>query len=434
MEAAISCNFHCSRLERHWSGYWPDVDPHGLTADIKERLAAARAAWGLSDLEPLDGGVVALTLAATQGGRPVVLKLNPRGHRDDAQLASEGDALAFWRHTGAAAELIDRRDEGFTLLIERLEPGQALDDAGLSPEERLTELGRLAARLHGAGPPPPEPFLHVRDFLAGPLPDGDDVVLVHLDLHGGNALRSGSSWKAIDPKGVRADRHADVWALIDPVMLEQLPHDADRHGGALGGRLLARGANGSREGSRVGAPARRRRGARGRRPSLGGRAAADGRRARVTGAAGRLSNGMAEPFRHRLRVRWSECDLQGVVFYPNYLAYFDHLLTELWREAVGPYGEIHRLGIDLVVAEASVRYRASARFDDEIDIVAAISRLGTTSMTTDFRIERVEDGALLAEGDLRHVFVDPDSLEKRQMPEAVRERLSRFAPAAPAIP
>jgi acyl-CoA thioester hydrolase len=61
---------------------------------------------------------------------------------------------------------------------------------------------------------------------------------------------------------------------------------------------------------------------------------------------------MAEPFRHRLRVRWSECDLQGVVFYPNYLEYFDHLLTELWREAVGPYGDITQLGIDLVVAEA----------------------------------------------------------------------------------
>ena len=42
---------------------------------------------------------------------------------------------------------------------------------------------------------------------------------------------------------------------------------------------------------------------------------------------------MAEPFRHRLRVRWSECDLQGVVFYPQYLAYLDHTVTELWREA-----------------------------------------------------------------------------------------------------
>jgi acyl-CoA thioester hydrolase len=139
---------------------------------------------------------------------------------------------------------------------------------------------------------------------------------------------------------------------------------------------------------------------------------------------------MAEPFRHRLRVRWSECDLQGVVFYPNYLAYFDHLLTELWREAVGPYGEITQLGIDLLVAEAKVRYRTSARFDDEIDVVAAISRLGTTSMTTDLRVERVDDGAVIAEGELRHVFVDPDSFEKRDIPPDVRVGLSRFAAAA----
>jgi acyl-CoA thioester hydrolase len=146
-------------------------------------------------------------------------------------------------------------------------------------------------------------------------------------------------------------------------------------------------------------------------------------------AAGRLAE-MPEQFRHRLRVRWSECDLQGVVFYPNYLAYFDHLLTELWREAVGPYGEITQLGIDLVVAEATIRYRASARFDDEIDVVAAITRLGTTSMTTELRIERADDRAILAEGELRHVFVDPDSFEKRGIPAGVRGGLSRFAVAA----
>jgi acyl-CoA thioester hydrolase len=142
--------------------------------------------------------------------------------------------------------------------------------------------------------------------------------------------------------------------------------------------------------------------------------------------AGRLA-AMPESFRHRLRVRWSECDAQGVVFYPNYLAYFDHLLTELWREAVGPYGEIHGLGIDLLVAEAKIRYRASARFDDEIDILAAITRLGTTSMTTGLSVERVDDGALLAEGELRHVFVDPESFEKRDIPASVRGGLERFA-------
>jgi acyl-CoA thioester hydrolase len=139
---------------------------------------------------------------------------------------------------------------------------------------------------------------------------------------------------------------------------------------------------------------------------------------------------MAQPFRHRLRVRWSECDLQGVVFYPNYLAYFDHLLTELWREAVGSYARIQELGIDLVVAEAGIRYRVSARFDEVIELKAMISRLGKTSMTMDLTAERVGDGALLAEGELRHVFVDPQTFEKREMPEQVREQLSRYAEPA----
>jgi streptomycin 6-kinase len=225
MEPAISCNFHCKRLADHWRGYWPDVDPAELAADVTARLAAAGSAWDLSGLRPLDGGVVALTCAATSRGRPVVVKLNPRGHADDAQLAGEGDALAFWRHTGAAVELLSARDGGFTLLLDRLKPGHTLDDAGLSPEDRLTQLGRLAARLHDAGPPPPS-FVGIERFApAWELPEGGDEVLAHLDLHGGNALRSGAGWKVIDPKGVRVDRHADVWALIDPVGLESLPEE-----------------------------------------------------------------------------------------------------------------------------------------------------------------------------------------------------------------
>ena len=137
---------------------------------------------------------------------------------------------------------------------------------------------------------------------------------------------------------------------------------------------------------------------------------------------------MGEPFRHRLRVRWSECDLQGVVFYPQYLAYLDHTVTELWREAIGPYTEmIPEHGVDMVVAEVAMRYRDSARFDDELEISASITRLGTTSITTEFRIERPGDGALLTEGELRHVFVDPEEFGKQEMPARVRTALERFA-------
>ncbi len=145
---------------------------------------------------------------------------------------------------------------------------------------------------------------------------------------------------------------------------------------------------------------------------------------------GRYAGRVNEPFRHRIRVRWSECDLQGVVFYAHYLAYFDIAMTELWREVVIPHNEMMSTGADMVVAEARITYRASARFDDEIDLVAQVVRLGNTSMTTALRIERAPDGELLVEGELHHVFVDPETLRKREIPDAVREALGPVAAGA----
>jgi acyl-CoA thioester hydrolase len=135
-----------------------------------------------------------------------------------------------------------------------------------------------------------------------------------------------------------------------------------------------------------------------------------------------------EPFRHRIRVRFNECDGQGVVFYANYLMYFDVAMTELWREAFGGgYAGMIAAGTDAMVAEASIRYRGSARFDDELDLVASVTRVGSTSSTTELRAERVSDGVVLAEGELRHVFIDPKTLAKREIPHEVRAGMSRFA-------
>jgi acyl-CoA thioester hydrolase len=138
---------------------------------------------------------------------------------------------------------------------------------------------------------------------------------------------------------------------------------------------------------------------------------------------------MPEPFRHRIRVRFNECDGQGVVFYANYLMYFDVAMTELWRDAWdNGYAGMIESGTDAMVAEATIRYRASARFDDELDLVAQVARIGTTSTVTEVRAERVADGTVLAEGELRHVFIDPETLEKREIPDRVKAGMARFAP------
>ena len=125
---------------------------------------------------------------------------------------------------------------------------------------------------------------------------------------------------------------------------------------------------------------------------------------------------------HRIRVRYGECDPQGVVFNAHYFAYFDIALTELWREAAGGYAGMMEDGIDLQVVEATARYKAPARFDDEIDVTIEVAKLGTTSMVTSLAIRR--DGALLVEGELAHVFVDTTALTKVPIPERVRSALA----------
>jgi acyl-CoA thioester hydrolase len=131
-------------------------------------------------------------------------------------------------------------------------------------------------------------------------------------------------------------------------------------------------------------------------------------------------------FVHELRVRYGECDPQGIVFNPNYLAYFDHTVTEMWRaSAIGSWDSMVERGVDVVVGEANVRFRSPARFDDLIAIHARIAKLGTTSATIEMDIRRA--GELLVEGWLRQVFVDAKTWQKTPIPDWVREALAPFS-------
>lgn len=135
---------------------------------------------------------------------------------------------------------------------------------------------------------------------------------------------------------------------------------------------------------------------------------------------------MSAAFRHRLRVRYNECDPQGIVFNANFLTYADIAITELYREVFGSWeGAMREQGLDLLVAEANVRYRAPLRFDEEVELVVTVPRLGATSTTTRVQIER--DGRSAAEVEVRHVFVDAETRAKAPMPEAVRTALARYA-------
>jgi acyl-CoA thioester hydrolase len=131
-------------------------------------------------------------------------------------------------------------------------------------------------------------------------------------------------------------------------------------------------------------------------------------------------------FVHHLRVRYNECDAQGHVFNANYFVYFDITLTELWREAFGSYEALTADGLDLVVAETGARFRAPARFDDELEITLEVEQLGNTSMVSAISIAR--GGDTLVEGRIVHIFVRADRLgEKVQIPDEVRGILQHYS-------
>jgi acyl-CoA thioester hydrolase len=167
-----------------------------------------------------------------------------------------------------------------------------------------------------------------------------------------------------------------------------------------------------------------------------GGAAAAGAAAAVGGAApggaevGGAAAGGAEvggaaagaPFRYRLRVRYAECDRQGHVFNSHYFAYFDVAMTELWRAAIGNYDLMVERGVDVVVGEAQARFRRAARFDDEIDVEAAIERLGRSGITIAFRVLRGSEP--LVDGRLMYVCVDARELTSTPIPGWLREALA----------
>jgi len=134
-----------------------------------------------------------------------------------------------------------------------------------------------------------------------------------------------------------------------------------------------------------------------------------------------VTDTVSEPLVHTLRVRYAECDLEGIAFNAHYLNYFDVSITELWRAAFGGYRAMLERGVDIVLAEAQLRFRKPARFDDELALSIEVTRMGTTSILTRHLARNGPD--LIAEGDLRHVFVDLKSLEKTRIPDWAREGL-----------
>ncbi len=128
---------------------------------------------------------------------------------------------------------------------------------------------------------------------------------------------------------------------------------------------------------------------------------------------------------HRLRVRWSEVDIQKIVFNAHYLTYADCAMTEYWRALAMPYeAGMQALGGEQYLKKASVEYHASARLDDLLDVGLRCARMGTTSLVFECGVFAGE--RLLASIELIYVFADPATQTKRAVPPQLRAMIEHY--------
>ncbi|MEO9069360.1 MAG: tol-pal system-associated acyl-CoA thioesterase [Caldimonas sp.] len=131
---------------------------------------------------------------------------------------------------------------------------------------------------------------------------------------------------------------------------------------------------------------------------------------------------MTAPFRFEMRVYWEDTDAGGIVFYANYLKFFERARSE-WLRSLGFEQEVLRSkgGIAFVVTDTSVRYRRPARLDDMISVSVEVRHRGQASLEVVQQAWRARD--LLAEGSIRIGCVDLGTFRPRRIPNDILQAL-----------
>lgn len=122
------------------------------------------------------------------------------------------------------------------------------------------------------------------------------------------------------------------------------------------------------------------------------------------------------------RVIYADIDAMGVVYYANYLSWFERGRTELFRELEIPYTEVVKHGIITPVSEVACKYHRPALYDDIIQIETTVSSFKKVSIVFDYKIYRKSDRTLLVSGSTKHGFIDLDG-KIVKIPDFIHEKI-----------
>ncbi len=137
---------------------------------------------------------------------------------------------------------------------------------------------------------------------------------------------------------------------------------------------------------------------------------------------------MDNDFSYLLRVRYSECDAQLVVFNARYVEYVDIAITEFQRYLWGSYQELMERGLDTQLVNLNIDWMAPARFDDVLCITMKVNRVGNTSFVVRADFHNHANGEHLAGADVTYVMVSTPAFRKTSIDEEMRAQLLAGAP------
>ena len=132
-------------------------------------------------------------------------------------------------------------------------------------------------------------------------------------------------------------------------------------------------------------------------------------------------------FNIRLRVRWGECDAQGIVFNAQYMNYIEVAQAEYFRNMGMPhYSEKVRERFDLATVLATLEYRAPVRVDDLLDIYTRVSKIGNSSVTFKTEMYLPDSDAPCNRAEVIYANFDADTGIPRRVPDDIRELVRSF--------
>lgn len=128
------------------------------------------------------------------------------------------------------------------------------------------------------------------------------------------------------------------------------------------------------------------------------------------------------PFAIRQRVRFNETDMQGVVYYANYLVYAEVARSAYLRHLGLHYRDLLDRGLDFTIGEASVRYHAPLRYDDDVDLRVRVGVVRRVSWTFEYAVDR-SDGLRCADMTTAQVVFQRETLKAARVPDDLRALL-----------